>query len=216
VFTLWLGYSLIEIHDNFLPDDFADEIENLLMSNQFGWYVNLTTTYANDNLNKIELDKLQTKNVIENSQLVHSFYFTENDGSAFLKDGVENSDYCNLIFSIMDVLKTNTFWKDNPKLIKSKANLNFSMTNYTNENHQPIHSDVGDFKWNEEGCKSLLYYVNDSDGDTIFFDNELNITTRVSPKKNRSIIFDSHNLHAGSNPIKNHMRAVINLVFKWR
>ena len=116
--------------------------------------------------------------------------------------------------TVEDRLKV--FWKDNPKLIKSKANLNFSMTNYTNENHQPIHSDVGHFKWNEEGCKSLLYYVNDSDGDTIFFDNELNITTRVSPKKNRVIIFDSINLHAGSNPIENHMRAVINLIFKWR
>ena len=62
----------------------------------------------------------------------------------------------------------------------------------------------------------VLYYVNDSDGDTIFFDDESNVTMRVSPKKNRAIIFDSHNLHAGSNPIKNHMRAVINLVFKWR
>ena len=186
------------------------------MSGQFSWHVNLTTTYAKDNSNKVELDKLQTKNTIEHSQLVHLFYFTEDDGSAFLKDGIENSDYCNLIYSIMDILKTKTFWKDNPRLIGSRANLNFSITNYTKENHQPIHSDVGDYEWNEEGCKSLLYYVNNSDGDTIFFDNDLNVTTRVSPKKNRAIIFDSHNLHSGSNPIKNHMRAVINLLFKWR
>ena len=211
MFALWLGNSLLEIYDNFLPDDFADEIENVLMGDQFSWYVNPTTTYAKDYSNKVELDEVQTKNTIEHSQLTHSFYYTEDD-----KDGVENSNYCSLIYSIMDILKTNTFWKDNLRLIRSKANLNFSMTNYTKDNHQPIHSDVSRHKWKEGGIKSLLYYVNDSDGDTIFFDDELNVTMRVSPKKNRAIIFDSHNIHAGSNPIKNHMMAVINLVFKWR
>ena len=211
MFALWLGNSLLEIYDNFLPDDFADEIENVLMGDQFSWYVNPATTYAKDYSNKVELDELQTKNTIEHSQLTHSFHYTKDD-----KDGVENSNYCSLIYSIMDILKTNTFWKDNLRLIRSKANLNFSMTNYTKDNHQPIHPDVSKHKWKEGGYKSLLYYVNDSDGDTIFFDDELNVTMRVSPKKNRAIIFDSNNLHAGSNPIKNHMRAVINLVFKWR
>ena len=210
MFTLWLEYSLIEIYDNFLPDDFADEIENLLMDYQFNWYVNPTTAYADDNSNKDKLDKVQTKNTIEHSQLVHIFHVQKNDG----RDGVENSEYCNIIHRIMDIVKTNTSWKDNPILIRSKANLNFPITNYTKDNHQPVHSDI--FGYTEHEYKSLLYYVNDSDGDTMFFDNKLNVTTRVSPKKNRVIIFDSINLHAGSNPIENHMRAVINLIFKWR
>ena len=47
---------MIEIYDNFLPDDFADEIENLLMDYQFNWYVNPTTAYADDNSNKDKLD----------------------------------------------------------------------------------------------------------------------------------------------------------------
>ena len=65
-----------------------------------------------------------------------------------------------------------------------------------------------------EGDKTLLYYVNDSDGDTLFFDNDLNITKRVTPKKNRAILFDSNMLHAGANPIKNETRIVINIIFK--
>ncbi len=198
---------MIEIHDNFLSYDFADKIENLLMGYQFGWYVHSSTTLQPN-------EKWDTKNTINNSQLVHLFYFTEDDGSTFFADGIENSD-CSYIYSMMDILNTKTFWKDNIRLIKAKANLNFPMTNYTDDNHQPIHSDVESIP-NEKGCKSLLYYVNDSDGDTIFFDDKLNVTTRISPKRNRAIIFDSHILHTGSNPIKNQMRAVINLIFKWR
>ena len=35
-----------------------------------------------------------------------------------------------------------------------------------------------------------LYYVNESDGDTYFFDKEHNIIQQVSPKKNRVVLFD--------------------------
>ena len=46
--------------------------------------------------------------------------------------------------------------------------------------------------------KVILYYVNDSDGDTLFFDNKdkLNIIKRVSPKKGRVVHFDNNKLHA--------------------
>ena len=46
----------------------------------------------------------------------------------------------------------------------------------------------------------LLYYVNDTDGDTFFFNNKGDIVERVSPKKNRLVIFNGSRLHASSNP----------------
>ena len=62
--------------------------------------------------------------------------------------------------------------------------------------------------------KSLIYYINDSDGDTIFFNKKLKEIKRVTPKKNTAVLFDSNILHCGCNPIKSSMRGVINFIFK--
>jgi len=72
----------------------------------------------------------------------------------------------------------------------------------------------------------LLYYVNDSDGDTILYDKtiddipyevqypdeycDLNITHKVTPKKGRVLVFDGKYYHAPSSPTKS-MRCIITL-----
>jgi hypothetical protein len=61
-----------------------------------------------------------------------------------------------------------------------------------------------------------IYYVNDSDGDTFFF-NKVNdkylINKKVSPKKGRLILFDGNIYHAGRNPIEALKRIIINFNF---
>jgi len=57
---------------------------------------------------------------------------------------------------------------------------------------------------------TALYYVNDSDGDTFFFNNDGEICNRVTPKKGRLIIFDGLTHHASSCPIESSHRLVIN------
>lgn len=54
-----------------------------------------------------------------------------------------------------------------------------------------------------------IYYVNDADGDTVFFDNDLNEVKRVSPKKGRLILFNGKIMHGGGIP-KNGPRCIIN------
>jgi hypothetical protein len=58
-----------------------------------------------------------------------------------------------------------------------------------------------------------LYYVNDSDGPTFFYDNDLNVVKKVSPSKGTAVIFDGDTLHAGSNPILTPLRFAININF---
>ena len=59
-----------------------------------------------------------------------------------------------------------------------------------------------------------LYYINDSDGDTIIYEgrdkNNLKIANKVSPKKGRIILFDGSQYHSSSYPLKTDKRMVIN------
>jgi hypothetical protein len=77
---------------------------------------------------------------------------------------------------------------------------------------------------------SAVYYVNDSDGDTIFYkekrDQNLNINSfewskdkkftidqTVSPKSDRIVVFDGLTYHSSSTPVDNNYRIIIN--FNW-
>jgi hypothetical protein len=72
--------------------------------------------------------------------------------------------------------------------------------------HNGLHRDES------EDYLSGVYYVNDSDGDTVIFDNT--IEHRFTPKKGSMIIFPSNLLHASSNPVLSYERIVINMIVK--
>ena len=70
--------------------------------------------------------------------------------------------------------------------------------------------------------KVLLYYVNDSDGDTFMFNEfyspdeektDFTIKQKVTPKKNRAIVFDGLRYHNSSKPVNNTARYIINIDF---
>ncbi len=75
----------------------------------------------------------------------------------------------------------------------------------------------------EEPHKVLLYYVNDSDGDTVMYnefytkehggDIDLTFKEKISPKKNRAVIFDGLRYHNSIKPIKQKHRFIININF---
>lgn len=70
---------------------------------------------------------------------------------------------------------------------------------------------------------SMVYYLNDSDGDTVFFNEKysaeqkdpinLTVMQRIKPKKNRAVVFESDRYHASCNPQVSENRFVINWIF---
>lgn len=77
---------------------------------------------------------------------------------------------------------------------------------YPQKKHYIPHIDNNDPHW------VCLYYINDSDGDTIFFEDQTpnsKIIKRVSPKRGRVVIFEGSLWHSPETPTKN-TRAVIN------
>jgi hypothetical protein len=59
---------------------------------------------------------------------------------------------------------------------------------------------------------TVLYYVNNSDGDTFLFKGSECIC-RAEPIMGTGIVYPSTTLHAGSTPTKHNTRVVINIVF---
>ena len=59
---------------------------------------------------------------------------------------------------------------------------------------------------------TVLYYVNDSDGDTFFFKGDECIS-RSKPIKGTAAMYPSNTWHAGSTPVEHETRVVINMVF---
>ncbi len=87
---------------------------------------------------------------------------------------------------------------------------------------------------NEEDHYAALFYLHDSNGDTVFFDQyddpnygtvderwykgrnqEYTIHKRVTPEANSLFVFDGHQFHASTNPYGNHAyRVTLNINFK--
>jgi hypothetical protein len=56
---------------------------------------------------------------------------------------------------------------------------------------------------------ALIYYVNDSDGATVLFDDDKNIIQEVEPKRGRILLFNGSIYHGGGIP-KNSARCLVN------
>lgn len=105
------------------------------------------------------------------------------------------SDHCNFILPLL--------WQFAPKehdLWRIKGGLLLN----TNEGPNNKHIDFN------EPHTTALYYVNDSDGDTVFFDESGDIIYRSEPKKGKVIIFNGFIYHASTCPTSTTTRIALN------
>ena len=122
-------------------------------------------------------------------------------------------DILNLIYRL-ESLKQKSYMD---RIIRLKANKHSKDVLFPDNFYSYPHRD-------STYVESLLYYVNDSDGDTFIFnermedisleDIKLTINKRISPKQGRAILFDGEILHAGSPPRIHDSRIIISAVFR--
>lgn len=140
-----------------------------------------------------------------------TFQFTH----SFFMNGESQSEYYNLVMGVFNDFLNKHNLKCT-KIIRAKANL--SIKNNKVEHLEP-HIDTN------IPHKVFLYYINDSDGPTIFYsdkvdelkpiraENDLIKNKEVNPLKGRAINFDGLTYHSASSPKHNDFRAVINIAY---
>jgi hypothetical protein len=73
-----------------------------------------------------------------------------------------------------------------------------------------------DFTPPVKGLVTAIYYINDSDGDTVMFnqlgDKLLPIQT-ITPKRGRLVMFNGARYHSGNCPTNDKPRALLNINF---
>lgn len=113
----------------------------------------------------------------------------------FIRDNSRNSAYEKLPRAILHNIGI-----EQTTILRAKANL---LTWEPKPFTHPPHIDE------KERHYALIYYVNDSDGDTKFY-REGQIFESISPKKGNAVLFDGAIYHASSSPVENRFRIVIN------
>jgi hypothetical protein len=96
------------------------------------------------------------------------------------------------------------------KILRAKINI---ITMDNEDYHNFIHIDA------PIKHKVFLYYLNDSEGDTLFFnksfndkiDNDIEIEYRVTPQAGKAIVFDGMRWHSSSAPKNNQLRIILNI-----
>jgi hypothetical protein len=200
--------SNIKVIDNFLELDFADWIESEMVRGDFHWH------YYEEIAQYTEKVVFEDKRIVNPNGFVHVMY---NNGQ-----GATSQYFNKIAYPILKQAEKTLETKIN-QILRIRTRMTIPIPGYTENNFSPPHVDLRDINIS---YKTLVYYVNDSDGDFILFNEKHNNeieknlsnfkfteTTRVSPKKNRAIFFDGHTYHSGNAPINNKYRIVVNIDF---
>jgi len=130
-----------------------------------------------------------------NEDINFSFYHT------ILEDYKINSNYFNIVNLVALQLK-DKFELDSYKIFRLRLGLTLS---YGKEIINKPHIDCSN-----RIHKVILLYLNDSDGDTYFYENG-KVINSITPEKNKAVLFDGNTYHSSSKPFKNSRRIVLNI-----
>ena len=188
--------------ENIIPLDYQNYIEKIMLGSDFPWYYN-------PNL------------VSPDQQLLHRVDNHQGFNHLFLEAG-KPSTYFQSVYPLVLSITSQECMTSANNLVRMRANLTLNAAGSSLQHHLP-HIDTWRPHW------VAIYYVNDSDGDTIIFNetndtynsgqtdinkslsNNFTIKRRVTPKKGKVLIFEGKYYHTSSWPTVNKCRSVINI-----
>lgn len=190
---------MVEVIDEYLSPSYFNFIKDMVESSSFPW------EYTGD----------ITDNISNHSDSLKQFGFSHSIYN-FMPYMARDNDYAKTVrpalLTIQDSLDCD---------IVQRAR--FDMTVYSETEH--IHSPHIDL---DHSCPfySVILYINDSDGETIFYEqtsintshvigshHDYTVMKTVEPKANRLVVFDGRIIHTGKSPSKNKRRILLNANF---
>lgn len=184
-------YDSLIVDDNFLSLEKQKEIQNFVFSNHFPWFM------VDDHVTS---DEKFLNNYKKMNFFSHNLYDLGRPQSNSYDDFLK-------IFNIF----TEKHSVQVRAILRARLNLSTSRDGMAGHPHV-------DWKFDHN---VFIYYINDSDGDTIIYNQSLkNLNkenlleiNRVSPKMGKGVIFSGNNLHSASNPLLFSNRVVLNISF---
>ena len=194
--------------DDLVPKHLQDSLEQLCMSVKFPWHYNESSnygSYSNRNRGMEDYSKMtEISSGIDVPQFVHSMYHYQHQ---------KDSQHLIAFYSLLSCLPVSI-----DTLLRIKVNLNHALKTTKQNQYSIPHVDFIGI----ENHTNFIYYVNDSDGDTVFFNekrtnetfptcDKLTVKQTVSPQKGRIVMFDGSYLHAAGFPSGEKPRIVANI-----
>ena len=173
---------MIAIKDDIIPELYQDRIYSMMTNTVFPWTFLQDVTYREQ-----DIVKNINANATGTTGFAHLFYDRQNE---------HESRYWDFLFPLFLTIVDNP----NFELLRAKGGLLLN----TNSGYNHAHIDA------DMPHTTTLYYVNDSDGDTYFFDNDGSVIQTVKPKKGRIVTFNGLTYHSSSCPVENSHRLVLN------
>ena len=186
----------ILVFDDILDLEYQERIKNILIGEEtfngyyFPWYFTQDVTKHND----VDSQK--------RSAFFHGYVVSDNDNTMGTIDSIFHDIFITLLENACCKID-----KQNVNVIKGRSFLQLPI-NYKGERIDTPHVDiVGDHF-------VILYYVCDSDGDTIIYNEKVKsdnytIQNRITPKQGRVVLFDGSYYHTAEQPTDN-IRCVVN------
>ena len=187
---------MIKVFDNFIPERYVDEIDNLLF-NKWNWGFVGDVTVRKDHLEDASDDYIPRPAV----------------SKALIKN-------CETIINIdfiypMILIAAEKAGVNFDQIAQSRAFMQFPII--TDGTLDPAHVDL------HIPHTVVLYYINDSDAQTIIYNKKddgygddyiydtesLEVLEKVTPKKGRVVVFDGRYYHTAEQPTKG-MRCILN------
>ena len=189
----------ILVFDDIIDLEYQKRIKSILLGDEtfegyyFPWYFTQDVTKQKD------------KDSQKRSAFFHG-YVRDNDDTI----GTIDSVFHYLIVSLLESA-CNKIGKQSVNVIQGRSFLQLPI-NYKGEREDSPHIDTSDDHF------VMLYYVCDSDGDTIIFNEKeksekYTIQKIVTPKQGRVVLFDGAFYHTAEQPMNN-VRCVINYDLK--
>jgi hypothetical protein len=194
---------MLDIVTNAIPITYQSHIQ--LMTHELQWWWSANTSFSPDDPQyKNAVDLLETDScIIENGQFTHTVYANRQI----------QSEIHGFVVPVLYMFADKAGIQIN-NISRIRINLLLQDKTFKNYNYNFPHTDP-------DSDKSFIYYINDADGDTVFFNEfksdefpkKFTINSRVTPQQGSGVFFNSSQYHASSNPTNHKTRYVINFNF---